>query len=253
MNSKFYIIILLVGMISCKVKKETLAETTSNNNDVKIFLSKDKCAGLCSRYNIYVLNNRAIRFEGFENVNRYGLYERILTKEEFSKIVTAYDASGFMTMKNQYSVDISDFPMITMSYSNGKTTKRIEGRTERPEELVNLQNQLEKLAYTGEWTLLKEYPKMETNDVTNNRYLKGDTIQNQFIIEPQENFAMGPWLRANQKYGLNLMKKLTQDGKLWLVSYNMDTISPERMLAILKSEEGLKTVQFNSVVTPRDH
>ncbi len=249
-----YRFIILVSIISFLDSCKPTVKLSSNPIVPTLSLTKGKCKGLCSKYNIFVFgSNMTLQYEGIENVDRYGLFERKLTNDEYSTLIAAYDKSGFVNLQNQYSVDITDFPMITMTYNNGKINKSIEGRTERPKELLDLQMQLERLAAIGEWRTVKQYPVNETNDVSNKMYTEGDIITNQIIIQPKANVSLAPWLRSQQKYGVNLMKKLTADGNTWLISYDTTKIKPSEMIALLKSDPSIETAEFNKIVSPREH
>jgi hypothetical protein len=247
----FLSMVLGLLVVSCKTKAKIVGEV----NNTVFSLTKGQCDGLCSRYNIYVLEDLNIQYEGLENVDRYGLFQKKLTKQEYSTLVDAYAKAGFLQMKDQYSVDIVDFPLITMSYNNGKVMKKVEGRTERPKELLSLQQQLERLATAsnGKWETIKEYPPNRTNVVTNQKYTKGDRIENQIIIKPKANVALGPWLRGQQKFGVSLVKKISDAGNLWLISYDIKKISPENMMAALKADTSIESAEFNMMVSPREH
>jgi hypothetical protein len=251
----FIFIAFICFFTACKPKAKLVADSAPTSKSLPtISLTKGQCKGLCSKYNISVFgNSMTLQYEGIENVERYGIFERKLTNSEYSTLINAYDKSGFVNLQNQYSVDITDFPMITMTYNNGKVNKKIEGRTERPKVLLDLQMQLERLTTVGEWKTIKEYPINETNDVSNKMYTNGDIIQNQIIIQPKPNISLAPWLRSYEKYGVNLMKKLTADGNTWLISYDMNKIKPSNMIALLRADSSIETAEFNKIISPREH
>jgi Domain of unknown function (DUF6438) len=256
MNSKYLIATLIFGLLSigaCKTKKNiNTAPKVANKPGSSITFSKGVCLGLCSQYNI-AIEDMTLRYEGIVNVDRYGIFERKLTKSEKETVDLAFINSTFFEMDDQYPVDISDFPMLTMTYMDASHNKKVEGRTEFPLEFRDLRNKLESLTNVGEWTTIKEYPVNQTNDVTNRMHTNENVIENQIIVEMNEFASIGVWIRSYQKYSANLMRPLDKDRKIWLISYNTEKINPKDMLETIKKDSSIKSAEFNKVLMPRDH
>jgi hypothetical protein len=241
---------LICVIMACNTKKNV--HNNVNPQGSNIYFSKGVCSGMCSQYNIWV-EDLTLRYEGVRNVERFGIFERSLSKEEKAALDLAFNNSSFFTMDTLYPVDISDFPMLIMSYSDATRNHKVRGRTEMPIEFRDLRNKLESLTNVGEWKTIKEYEKNVTNDVSLKMHTNENIIENQILIELVENASLGPWLRTYQKYGINLIRPMDQAQKIWLISYNTDKISPKSMIEILKTDTSVKTAEFNKILMPREH
>jgi hypothetical protein len=249
--ARFIMLSLLLSLSACSTTKNVFE---FKKEDIVIGLQKGACFGNCSVYNLNIYKNRYVVFEGLINVDKYGVYSKQLSKQEFSDLKTSYDNAGFMNMKDQYSIDIVDMPLITMSYNSNKVMKTILGRSERPDALIKLQLTLEKLSKSDGWKLEKAYEEQSTNDVTNrNLEVKDDIIENQVIIEPSPNIPLAQWFKKYEDYDVQLIKKVAPNLNYWLITYDINKIEPASFIKLLKDDSEIKHAEFNKVISKREH
>ncbi|MBK9734949.1 MAG: hypothetical protein IPO92_08275 [Saprospiraceae bacterium] len=224
-------------------------------DDIVFSLKKGACNNRCSVYNVDIYKNRYVVYEGLVNAERYGIFSKQLSQDEYNSLKTDYEKSRFMTFADSYSIDVEDYPLITMAYSNGKKNKIIQGKMNRPDTLVMLQRKLEKIANNPEgWKLEKEYEKQITNIATETKKtIINNIIDSELIIEPNSNTFLAQWFKKYSEYDVQLIKKMAPNANLWLITYSKQKISPDDLLSLLKRDDELKSVEFNKVVSTRDH
>lgn len=218
-----------------------------------ISLDKGACAGKCSVYKLFLYPNRQLVYEGIQNVEMYGLYTRKLDKAQYNALLRSFLAADFFSFKNEYATPLPELPMIVMSFTHEKKTKRISGSIDRPQEILSLQRSLEKLIASDQWKLIKAFEVQVTREENPvNREEEGSQIiESQIIIEPASNVFLAQWLKKYPQYDVQLVKRLSNDLNYWVISYNKSKITPADMLAVLKSDSELKFAEFNKKVQPR--
>ena len=242
-------IIILISALSCSGVKDF---SKLKEKDIVISLKKGACYGKCAVYNFSIYKDGFAVYEGLLNTEKYGVYSKLINKEVLLDLRKDFDAIGFFELPSEYPSEIVDLPLIKMFHHNGKISKTISGRTDRPKKLVQLQIKLEKLANESGWKLEKAYTKDETNGNQTSDNEIGKEIENQLIIEPAENISLTNWFQRYQRYDLQLIKKLAPGLDFWLVSFNLKLISQKEMLKLLKSDRDLKSVEVNRPITNRD-
>lgn len=246
-----FVFLAVSWLMSCSGFKDV---TKFNKKDVVLSLHKAPCQGKCSVYNLDIYKNRYVVYEGITNVEKYGLYYKILSKDELLALTTEFDKAHFFDFKDSYPVPSADLPSISMTYNTKESGKTVVGSIDRPKPLLELQKKLEKLAKSDGFKLVKPYEVKQTNDeVLEGLSSKSEVIDDQFIVELQPNVFMSEWLRKYKQYELGLVKKLSPELNYWVISFSKHKIEQPSLLAILKNDPQLKFVEPNKRVQPRSH
>jgi Domain of unknown function (DUF6438) len=237
---------VLVTVLACSPTKDI---SNLKEKDIVIILKKGSCYGKCAVYNLHIYKDGFVTYEGILHSEKIGFFSKRVTKEELNTFKKEFEDIGFMELPSEYPSEIVDLPLITMMYRNGKKSKIVSGRTDRPKNLLQLQYKLEKLANSTGWKLEKANDN-PTNTSTNEHETKA--LENQLILAPAENVSLTNWFQRYQRYDLQLIKKLAPSLNFWLVSFNTKLISQEEMIKLLKGDKDIKSVEVNRVLEERD-
>ena len=101
-----------------------------------ISLQKKSCYGKCPIYEIEIFENGSLIFNGKKNVEKIGVYNSKLTKEDMSKILNKAKHIKFQKLQNEYIESLNDLPRTILKVKN----KVIEYNSEYPKELEILEN-----------------------------------------------------------------------------------------------------------------
>ncbi|MFN8339610.1 MAG: DUF6438 domain-containing protein [Saprospiraceae bacterium] len=247
----FFVFALIATLIGCGGVKDI---TKFNRSEAVLSMHKAPCQGKCSVYNLDIYKNGYVVYEGISNVEKYGLYYKILSKKELLSLTNEFDSANFFNFKDNYPVPSADLPAIALSYRQNKIAKTVVGSIDRPKELLDLQRTLEKLAKSDGFKLFKQYEVSQTSDdVLKDVVTQSEYIEDQFIVELQPNVFMAEWLRKYQQYDVRLVKKLSPDLNYWVISFSKIKIEPSNLLAVFKNDPQLKFVEQNKRVQSRSH
>ncbi|MXS71730.1 DUF6438 domain-containing protein [Chryseobacterium binzhouense] len=96
------------------------AEASSKIKLSQITLSLGPCFGDCPISSISVDNNGNIVYLGESNTPYNGLFKGNINKEIFQELVSELNKIRFAELKNEYSIDATDLPDISVSFLNDK-------------------------------------------------------------------------------------------------------------------------------------
>lgn len=246
---RILILVVLASFLSCSGTKDI---SKLKEKDKIISLKKGSCYGRCAVYNLDFYKDGFIVYEGLLHTEKYGIYSKFITKETLESLKKEFESIGFNNLPSEYPSEIVDLPLISIFHNNGKVSKTVSGRTDRPKELVQLQIKLEKIANETGWKLEKAYTKEDTNGKEKRDEDPQKVFENQLIIEPAENVSLTNWFQRYQRYDLQLIKKVAPELDYWLVSFNLKLISQKDMAKLLKSDRDLKSVEVNRPIENRD-
>ena len=236
-------IAFLLLAFSCKSNKQL---KNMNKDEIRFSMKKSACFGKCPIYKLTIRQNGYATFEGVANTDKLGIYGKQISKDQFKLLEKQFEDSNFESFPVKFQSQIADLPANTIGYHNGQVYKEISGKEERPEQVMQLQFLLEKIADSGNWTLLqsqKEIDHSKKPEIVN--------IYGEVIIEPIPGMLISKWIESMDKYGVRLMKKIAPTLNLYLITYDADSISAEEFLKALKRDENIKSAEFNKKTSKR--
>lgn len=246
MKENIYIIVALLvitSMIACKSTKST---SSLDSDDLKYSLKKGACFGQCPVYTLEINKNGYAVYTGTNFTDKLGKYDKTLSKDDLNKLNKAFKNSKFSEYPTEYKSLIPDLPMIRVGYHNGQEYRVVSGREDRPEELMQLQFLLEKIADSGDWNLL------ESQEVINNAKKPEVVIMyEEVIIEPNQGLQMAKWLESKKTLGVRLIKKIAPGLNYYLITYDQSIINPKDFLQLLSNDKDIKTAEFNKKTSRR--
>lgn len=243
MNKGFLIGIILticIIAISCKSAKE-VSQLTSQ--DIRFSLVKGPCFGQCAAYTLTIYEGGYSTYEGGTYSIKKGKYGKQLDKKIYKNLIKRFENVKFSKYPKDFESLIPDLPLVTIGYHDGTQYMSTKGRENRPEDLMQLQFELEKVADSENWDLL-EAPKVPEKP-------ESVTIFTEIIIEPFAGTQMAKWFESYNTYGLRLIKKIAPGLDLYLITYTHDTADPEDLIKILRADKNIKTAEFNKKTSKR--
>ena len=219
-----------------------------------VALKKEALSGSYSVYNLYIYPNRWAVYEGFKNVEKYGLYAKKLPKAELEAIKTEFDQSDFFAFKDVYDIPSPDLPVITLIYNKQKDRKKtVKGSLDRPRKLLELQLLLEKMAKSEDMMKVEGYETPKSSETVEEEWVVDPDykIKSEIILETQPGVFMAQWLKKYAEHDINLVSRLSEELNLWLITFNTQKITPEEMLDILQKDTSVKAAEFNKKLTQR--
>ncbi|MFT4533934.1 MAG: hypothetical protein ACJA1A_002670 [Saprospiraceae bacterium] len=240
--TSFAIAISLLAF-SCKSNKKA---KNINKDEIRFSLKKSACFGKCPTYKLTVTQSGYATFEGVANTDKLGIYGKQISNEQFKHVVKQFEDSDFESFPIKFKSQIADLPASTIGYHNGEMYKEVSGKEERPEQVMQLQFLLEKIADSGDWILLQSQ-----KDIDQTKKPEIINIYSEVIIEPIPGTLIPKWIESMDKYGVRLMKKIAPTLNLYLITYDAKSISAEAFLKTLKRDENIKSAEFNKKTSNR--
>lgn len=226
-----------------------------NKEKAVVALKKEAPSGPYSVYDLYVYRNGWAIYEGFAHVEKYGIYAKKMTKKEVEAIKVAFDDSDFFGFKENYAIPSPDLPVITLIYNKHKDRKKsVTGSLARPRKLIELQLMLEKIAKSPDMIPVEMIESVRKTDAVEEEWVVNPDykIKSEIIIESKPGVFMAQWLKKYAEYDINLVSKLSGEQSLWLITFNLQKISPEDMLEKLQNDPSVTKAEFNKRITPRN-
>lgn len=235
--------IVLFLFQSCKSSKQDIIIP---EGEAQFSLVKGACFGSCPVYELKVYSNGKATYLGQMHTEMQGLYTKKVNKDLLKKIKKQFGKSVFDQYPKMIESRIPDLPMVTVGYHNGDQYMEVSGREDRPEELMQLQFLLEKVADSDGWILAKSEAEMKKGQKP-----APSIIYKEIIIETAPGTQMARWIESMDQYGVRLIKKLAPNLNIYLITYTHSTITPQQMIKLLRAEEKIISAEFNQKVTKR--
>ncbi len=241
---KYCFILFFAGLFaSCKSPKKM---NNFTDKDLRFSMSKGVCFGSCPVYELKIYHGGYATFLGRQNTEKLGLFEKMLLKDDFKKIIKAFDKIDFDLYPSQFKSNIPDLPTIKIGYHNGENFRIVAGKEDRPEELMQVQFLLEKIVDNKQWQFIKSLEEINQNKKPEPLF-----IYNEIIIEPQKGLLLPKWLKSQKKYGVRLIKKIAPTLDYYLIEFDTKKIDPNKFIKMLHADRDIKSAEFNKKMTQR--
>lgn len=238
----FCVLILISSLISCGTQKAVIGDNFS------VTMDKGSCFGSCPVYSLNINKTGYAMFEGERFTDKIGKHGLQLQTNKFNAIAKAFADADLPSFNDNYPSDIADLPSTTIAYVNNAITKRITGKKERPQKVLDLQSMLEDITQMEGWISLDttateaivEKPKDE------------DLIKNEIIIKFSPGTFISRWMKQFKDYSMYVKKPLTDDKMTWLTHFNIKKVDPDTFLDQIKKDPAVMEAEFNKKVEKRD-
>ena len=130
-----------------KCSKEKYEHT--ENSVIEIV--KTPCFGSCPEYSFKIKGNGMAEYNGKRSVELEGTHVRTFPPDTANYVFNAFVDANLWQYKNEYTEQVTDLPTTYLSFTHEGKTKRIKMYYGYPEELENLANMLQELAFSKGW------------------------------------------------------------------------------------------------------
>ena len=144
--SRLAFIALFLLVVSCKSSRQQKVESV-----VIIMMEKTACMGTCPVYKFEVFLDKTARYHGKANVDLIGEYQTTLSEAQLEYLKNSFAEADYFTFANVYSAQLTDLPTTFLYYNNGRESLKVTDYWGAPEELKDLENQLEEFIKTLDW------------------------------------------------------------------------------------------------------
>lgn len=231
---RFFFLLLLLAACNSSKKGFEINDTPPS---AVLEMRKGICFGTCPVYIITVFDNGMMHYMGERYVDKLGLYQKQLSRTEYDQLIEAFDNADVWQYPDKYDSDIPDLPSTRISYFKKDSNKTILWKNKAAPPLRQLANKLQAYAEDPGWTPMK----MEADSPT----------YNQLIVQLDKGVLMDLWVKQFESFDLRILKELTPDGMLYVISFDTARISPEEMLKKVKHADGVISAQYNRTIELR--
>jgi len=238
---RYLLALLFIGFLlvlwSCKTTKDT---SDLNKLTKVIEMYKSPCFGECPTFSLSIYEGGFVSFNGRAFTDKQGIYVRQLSKSTYKTLLNTFKAANLEQYKDHYPSNLPDLPKVTIKYFSKGGVKSIQGDTERPEAIKDLEKQLDKIA-NGEGWVQREGPAKEEVE-----------LSNELIIQFKPQADIPEWVERMEKYGTALVRELGPKSNRWLVQFDEQTIRAHKMLDLVKRSPEVQMAEFNKKIQLRD-
>ena len=133
---------------------------------LRITLERGPCYGRCPVYQVTLMGDRTIAYEGIRFVVHEGPVTDRIPVERVEELTRAFGDAGFSALEDRYVSGVpacgrhaTDLPVVVTSLTRGSDTKRVEhdhGCLGAPRELAALEDRMDEVTRSWRWTTGRE-------------------------------------------------------------------------------------------------
>ncbi|MEM1325211.1 MAG: DUF6438 domain-containing protein [Bacteroidota bacterium] len=214
---------------------QNLKEVDLNQLDKLVEMSKGPCYGRCPVYTLTVYENGVMTYEGLRFTDREGVYIKKMADVDLKAMKTMLRDANLQQFRDAYRATLADLQSVSISYYGNNTIKTIVGKDGRPEAVMNIQGELEKLADAEGWEL-----KTRTKEG-----LPDYIVENELRVTLYDGVDARAWARKYRKQGMQVVEIMSERNNSWLMEFNATKNDPEEVLAIVQADLEVSNAEFN--------
>ncbi|MBZ0298736.1 MAG: DUF6438 domain-containing protein [Anaerolineae bacterium] len=128
----------------------------AQDHEVRLTLERTACFGTCPMYTVTIYADGTVAYEGERFVEVTGTQTTMIDPAVVEKLVRIFDDAGYFSWEDEYTQqNVTDLPSVITSVTRDGETKRIvryAGDDSAPLALPFLENWLDRIAGTAQWT-----------------------------------------------------------------------------------------------------
>lgn len=121
-----------------------------------IKMERGACFGACPMFKITIYTDGNAIYEGERFVDKVGKFKKQLTKKDVNNLIKQFRKADFFNFKEEYPAHSPDFPGTIISFKYKGKYRNIKHTNEVPDELLNLEQQIDKIAEAKGWQKIEE-------------------------------------------------------------------------------------------------
>ena len=226
------VLVLALSLTYCK----TIPTTAELESLTKVIeLEKGPCYGECSIFTLTIYENGIIQYKGEEFTEKKGVFIKTMPQNDLRKLVKSFRDAGFFSFQEAYRSNIPDLQTISITFNDGGRSKTVVGKDNRPEALMELQSQLEKIADTKD-----DWKKKSDKGG------EGDEASKEIIVNLVKGVSTEEWLDKYKAQKVQLKETLSPTGNYILITFDTEITSPEDMLNNIRQDPDVFSAEFNT-------
>lgn len=208
-------------------------------------LGKTACFGKCATYDMTIYNQGIAIINAKDNIPlSRGIYYMNLPNDFMTSLKQKINAPGWETIKNKYEINIPDLPYINLHlyYKDTLKNKLVSSNTNAPkqvQEVIELANDLVK---SKQWIQIQK-----KDDLIN-----PDIVYTELMINIDTAMSIQKLETEFADYKLIHSRKLSPYMNFWLMTYDINKISPYEIMTLLTKYPGVHSVRFNRKLQSRE-
>lgn len=115
-------------------------------------MKRTACFGTCPIYNVTIMDNGEVYYEGKNFVDKIGNYHTTLDNANLQKIRDKIVAINYFSFQDEYDSPITDIPSVYTTVNYGGQTKTIHDRHKGPRELDELYALVDEILDACTWS-----------------------------------------------------------------------------------------------------
>ncbi|MEL7119560.1 MAG: DUF6438 domain-containing protein [Bacteroidota bacterium] len=199
-------------------------------------LKKEPCFSNCQNYKFTIFEDGTAIFNGIQNTRRQGRFYKKFDEETLDAFINFCASADLWQYESVYRSNYPDMQTIVLSYFEGNNVKTITGKRERPMAIIEVEEELDKLAFSNGWTALDK-------DANNDNSGEGVSNTSQLIVKLNQGLDALAWSLQYNDEGLKIVKAISDDKTYWLVEFNAAIISTQQMIQTLRKDPNVFSVQ----------
>ena len=116
-----------------------------------IEIVKTPCFGSCPEYSFRIKGNGEAAYNGKRFVELEGEHSRTFSADTVNYLFNTFVKADLWKYDNEYTEQVTDLPTTYLSFEHEGKSKKIKMYYGYPEELANLANMLQELAFSKGW------------------------------------------------------------------------------------------------------
>lgn len=223
--------LLFVSCTPQKLSVEQLAKV--------IELKKEPCFGDCPVYTLTFYENGIVQYLGKENVSKQGTHLKKMNINDLRKLVKTFEEANFFDFNNMYRAEYPDLQTVAITFNHDGRSKTVIGKSEgRPDALLELEAKLDAIGNSEDGWKPQEDASTSGNS----------PVANQIIVQVLQNTNMEEWITRFAGQGVNIVESLSPNGTYWLLDFNTDATTTERMIEIFRNDDRVISAEVNRPV-----
>lgn len=237
MKTLLFALSALTLIAAQKCRKDTAGNDTSSLVELKT----SGCFGFCPVFQLTVLNNGLVRYDGKQFVEKTGKDSFNLSADELKRLKAKVKEANLWQYPDKIKTEVADAPFATLTAFEKGKSKSVNGSIDRPAPLLELEAYLKDLAETHG---LQVKRGVNPHDIP-------EANRREVIVKLKPDVNAGNWVRQVGEIKLQLVRRITSEN-IWLVAYDSKQIEEKELLDVLKNTKGVLEAQANQQVKDRN-
>ncbi len=230
-----FIVVIAFVLYNCKTLP---SEAQIENLEKVVEMEKGPCFGDCPMFTLTVYANGLVQYRGEEYTDKEGTHLKTISQNDLRKLIKAFRDTNFFGFENAYPSNIPDRQTVTITFYDDNQVKTVAGKDNRPEQLLALQQLLDEIAESEDWTAKASDDGEQA-------------VNNEIIVRLRDGVNTEDWLDKYQAQKVQVKEVLSPSGSYLLITFDAEIIVPDEMLDLVRQDGEVIGAEFNREVDLR--